>query len=169
MSSMRLGWLVSVAMFFGCGDDAAPMGGTDSGSAGTEASATGTGTETSATTGDATSTGATTSTPVGCDGQPCRTGCVPEVCPTADCSGWACSEEGECMPYDAFVCDASILVCEGLSCGDVCPDPFCNDDEDGGMCAESRCDADGVCVPPADFEQNPCTDTTGGGSSGSTG
>jgi hypothetical protein len=103
-----------------------------------------------------------------CIGLLCGYGCVPTSCPTDDCSGYVCdADNGSCAAPEEVVCDASRAACEGLACGQACVDPFCNDAEDGGMCPESLCDADGVCTTPAGFEMNPCPTATEGGSSGS--
>jgi len=139
-----------------------------------DSSASADGTTTSSTTASTSSQSATTTAgdPI-CAFLVCGDSCTPPSCPTDDCSNYICDDAAGCFPAEDVTCNASIAACEDLACGAECVDPFCNDLEDGGMCPTALCDADGVCVPPAGYEMNPCpggTDTAGSGtdSGGST-
>jgi hypothetical protein len=93
--------------------------------------------------------------------------CEPPECIEGYCTAYACSEQGECLPFDSFYCQSQLDACAGLLCEDECIDPFCNDGglEEGGMCAPAFCNVDVACVPIARFEMTPCEGPPGDGSS----
>jgi hypothetical protein len=145
---LALGWLGA------CGDDGNPSDETGSMAGTTSATSA----PTTASSGSSVSE--STAAPAGCGDAACGMGCTPEACPEADCSGYACSEQGECLPFYSFYCQSQLDACAQAACGAECLDPFCND-EDGGMCAPAYCNPEGACLPIGIYEMNPCEASTG--------
>jgi len=86
-------------------------------------------------------------TPVeSCVDAPCFTQCQSEACQDSSCY-FVCNLDAECVSIDddEAYCQREVDACDGKECGEPCQLP-CGEGDSGGVCVDTQCSADGVCL-----------------------